>query len=61
MLSKFELFIEGSHQLVDVWLAIASDNILRHAIVINDVCLNKISGIFLLTFLRGISSAHLEK
>ena len=38
MLSEFEFLTEISHQLVEEWFAIVSDDISRHPILVNDVC-----------------------
>ena len=61
MSGNLKLFAEGGHQLVDKWLAIVSDNILRHATSVDDMVQIKSMTFSFLTSLSGIASAHLEK
>jgi len=50
VLAKLKLFAEGSHQLVDKWFVILSDNISRHAMSVDDMGSNKINKIFFFDF-----------
>ena len=50
MLSEFEFLTEASHQLVEEWFATVGDDISRHLILVDDVCLHKVDDLLLLDF-----------
>jgi len=49
-LSEFEFLTEVSHQLVEEWFAIIGDDILRYAILVDDVCPDEVDKVHLLDF-----------
>ena len=61
MLGKLEFLAKISYHFVEEWFAIVYDNLLRHAASIDDLCLNKATTAFFLTFFNVITSTHLEK
>ena len=48
MLGKLEFLTKVSHQLVEEWFAIVSDDISRHAISINEMRPNEVDHILFL-------------
>ena len=52
MLSEFEFLTEASHQLVEQWFCIVGDDILRHTISVDDVCLDEVDNVLFLDFFQ---------
>jgi len=52
MLGKLELFAQASHEVVEEWLTIVSDDVPRYAIPINNVHPDEVNNIFLFYFLQ---------
>jgi len=50
MLGKLELLAQASHEAIEEWLIVVSDDVPRYAILIDNVRLDKVNDIFLFYF-----------